>query len=67
MNLVLADIKEGANGLELHVGGSTLEIPQSTLDERPALKGYAGQQVALACAARTWRMPRSPRCPTSGA
>jgi multiple sugar transport system ATP-binding protein len=47
MNLVLADIKEGANGLELHVGGSTLEIPQSTLDERPALKGYAGQQVAL--------------------
>ena len=47
MNLVLADIKEGANGPELHVGGSTLEIPQSTLDERPALKGYAGQQVAL--------------------
>jgi multiple sugar transport system ATP-binding protein len=47
MNLVLADIKEGANGLELHVGGSTLEIPSSTLDERPALKGYAGKQVAV--------------------
>jgi multiple sugar transport system ATP-binding protein len=37
MNLVLADIKEGVNGLELHVGGSTLEIPSSTLDERPTL------------------------------
>ena len=47
MNLVLADIKEGVNGLELHVGGSTLEIPSSTLDERPTLKGYAGKQVAL--------------------
>jgi multiple sugar transport system ATP-binding protein len=47
MNLVLADIKEGANGLELHVGGSTLEIPSSTFDERPALKGYAGKQVAV--------------------
>ena len=47
MNLVLADIKKGANGLELHVGGSTLEIPSSTLDERPALKGYAGKQVAV--------------------
>ena len=47
MNLVLADIKDGANGLELHVGGSTLEIPSSTLDERPTLKGYAGKQVAL--------------------
>jgi multiple sugar transport system ATP-binding protein len=47
MNLVLADIKEGANGLELHVGGSMLEIPSSTLDERPALKGYAGKQVAV--------------------
>jgi multiple sugar transport system ATP-binding protein len=47
MNLVLADIKEGAKGLELHVGGSRLEIPSSTLDERPALKGYAGKQVAV--------------------
>ena len=46
MNLVLADIKEGANGLELHVGGSTLEIPSSTLDER-RVKGKVTLTEAL--------------------
>jgi multiple sugar transport system ATP-binding protein len=47
MNLVLADIKQAENGPQLLVGGSTLEIPQSVVDERPALKAYAGKQVAL--------------------
>lgn len=47
MNLVLAQIKSGAKGLLLEVGGSSLEIPESTLAERPALKSYVGRAVAL--------------------
>jgi multiple sugar transport system ATP-binding protein len=47
MNLVLASITQGGEGLQLEVGGSTLPIPESTLTDRPALRGYAGRQVAL--------------------
>jgi multiple sugar transport system ATP-binding protein len=47
MNLVLADVMESPGGLQLLVGGSTIDIPQSVVDERRALKGYAGRQVAL--------------------
>ncbi len=47
MNLVMADVKQGPKGLLLEVGGSTLEIPERTLKERPALKSFAGRAVAL--------------------
>jgi multiple sugar transport system ATP-binding protein len=47
MNLSMAQIAKGPSGLLLQVGGSTLEIPESTLADRPALRGYAGRPVAL--------------------
>ncbi len=47
MNLVMAKIAEGPKGLLLQVGGSSLEIPDSVVKARPALRGYAGKPVAL--------------------
>jgi multiple sugar transport system ATP-binding protein len=47
MNLVMATITQGPAGLLLEVGGSTLEIPESVLEDRPALRSYAGRTVAL--------------------
>jgi hypothetical protein len=45
--VAVADIKQADIGLELRVGGTTLGIPQAVVDARPALKAYAGRQVAL--------------------
>ena len=47
MNLVMATISQGGDGLALEFGGSQLQIPASVLAERPALKSYVGKKVAL--------------------
>jgi len=47
MNLVLAGVVDGPNGLGLDFGSSSLKIPESQLAERPALKSYVGKSVAL--------------------
>jgi multiple sugar transport system ATP-binding protein len=47
MNLSMAHITQGPTGMILEVGGSRLEIPESTLVDRPALRGYVGKAVAL--------------------
>jgi multiple sugar transport system ATP-binding protein len=47
MNLVLARLLEDGDGLKLEVGGSTLQVPESVLAARPALKSYAGRSVAV--------------------
>jgi multiple sugar transport system ATP-binding protein len=47
MNLVMAKVGQGPNGLTLQVADSNLEIPASTLVARPALKSYVGKDVVL--------------------
>jgi len=47
MNMVMAKVVPVGDGLHLEVGGSTVEIPESVLKARPALKSYAGRTVAL--------------------
>ncbi len=47
MNLVVANVLQGPDGLHLEVGGSTLQVPESVLSARPALKSYGGKPIAL--------------------
>jgi multiple sugar transport system ATP-binding protein len=47
MNLVMAKVSGSDSQLVLEMGGSTVHIPDSVLSARPALKSYAGKQVAL--------------------
>ena len=47
MNLALARVVDAPGGLRLEFGESSLEIPESQLSARPALRSYAGRSVAL--------------------
>jgi multiple sugar transport system ATP-binding protein len=47
MNLVMADIEQDGEDLKLSLGGSSVHIPESALEARPALRKYAGRRVAL--------------------
>jgi multiple sugar transport system ATP-binding protein len=47
MNMVMAKLLPVGDGFHVEVGGGTVEIPESTLKARPALKSYAGRSVAL--------------------
>jgi multiple sugar transport system ATP-binding protein len=47
MNMVMANVVPAGEGFHLEVGGSTVEIPESVLKARPALKSYTGRPVAL--------------------
>jgi multiple sugar transport system ATP-binding protein len=47
MNLALARVVDAPGGLRLEFGQSSLEIPESQLAARPALKSYVGRSVAL--------------------
>jgi multiple sugar transport system ATP-binding protein len=47
MNLVMSRSIAAENGLRLEFGGSTLLVPESVLQARPALRGYAGKDVVL--------------------
>ena len=47
MNLVMGSISQGPDGLHLEIGGSSLEIPASVLETRPALRSYIGKPVAV--------------------
>jgi multiple sugar transport system ATP-binding protein len=47
MNLVEAQLRREANGLEIHFGGHKLRCPDSVLEQRPALSSYEGKIVAL--------------------
>ena len=50
MNLALARVVDAPGGLRLEFGESSLEIPESQLSARPALRSYAGRSVALTVA-----------------
>ena len=47
MNLALVRVVEGNDGLRLEFGDSSLQLPESQLAQRPALKSYVGRSVAL--------------------
>ncbi len=47
MNLSLARLVQGPAGLQLELGGSLLDVPETVLKERPALAQYAGRTIAL--------------------
>ena len=47
MNLVEAELVARDGGLGVRFGPHELELPASLLDERPALRAYAGRRVAL--------------------
>jgi multiple sugar transport system ATP-binding protein len=47
MNLAIARIQEQGDDLMLHLGGAVLELPQSLVTERPALRSYVGRDIAV--------------------
>ena len=47
MNLVTGRIGQGADGLEVAVGSTSLRIPESVVSARPALKSYVGRTVVV--------------------
>ncbi len=49
MNLVSAELTadDGDDRFTLAVGDASLDVPASVLHQRPALRGYAGKQVAV--------------------
>jgi multiple sugar transport system ATP-binding protein len=47
MNLVMAKVGAAGDKLRLEVGGSTVEIPESVIAQRPALRSFAGKDIAL--------------------
>src|SRR5437764_12761022 len=47
MNMLEAKLEKNGDGVALHVGPATLQLPRETLSDRPALVGYAGRTVAV--------------------
>ena len=47
MNLVTGHITQGANGLEVKIGDTGLQIPESVVSARPALKSFVGKPVVV--------------------
>ncbi|HEU4349660.1 MAG TPA: sn-glycerol-3-phosphate ABC transporter ATP-binding protein UgpC [Actinoplanes sp.] len=47
MNLAIGRIQQLGDGLSLHLGGAMLELPQSLVSERPALRSYVGRDIAV--------------------
>jgi multiple sugar transport system ATP-binding protein len=47
MNVMRATLEQSASGLVVHFGEATLEVDAPTVAARPALAGYAGQELAL--------------------
>jgi multiple sugar transport system ATP-binding protein len=47
MNMAVARVDRGANGLQISLGAAVLPLPEAVLAERPALVLYAGRNVAV--------------------
>ena len=47
MNLVHADLDRGTDGWSVTLGGQTLAVPDSVIDQRPALESFAGKPVVV--------------------
>ncbi|QFG19872.1 ABC transporter ATP-binding protein [Actinomadura sp. WMMB 499] len=47
MNFVTADLARGDGGAQVSFAGYTLQVPDSTLDAKPALRDYLGKQIVL--------------------
>ena len=47
MNLVTGHVSQGADGLELKIGDTGLQIPESVVSSRPALKSFLGKPVVV--------------------
>jgi multiple sugar transport system ATP-binding protein len=47
MNMAIARLDRGGSGYQLTFGGAVLQLPESTLAERPRLASYAGRDIAI--------------------
>ncbi|WP_419943833.1 ABC transporter ATP-binding protein [Candidatus Poriferisodalis sp.] len=47
MNLRMATLTSGTDGWRLQLGSQTLELPQTVLDTRPALRAHDGAEVVV--------------------
>ena len=47
MNMAIARIDREGTGYQLTFGGAVLQLPQTTIAERPALASYVGRDVAM--------------------
>jgi len=47
MNMVMAAVVPVGDGFHVEVGSTTVEIPESVLTTRPALRKYSGRKIAL--------------------
>ncbi len=47
MNMVMATVVPVGDGFHVEVGATTVEIPESVLTTRPALRKYSGRRIAL--------------------
>ncbi len=45
MNLLQGSLERNENGLAVNVGGQSLSLPDSSVQERPALEGFVGKPV----------------------
>ena len=47
MNMAVARVERTTSGLDVHLGGTVLSMPDAVLSDHPALTSYAGRDVAV--------------------